>query len=307
MAKEVTLSRHYPESGSLLAQTKRLLRRFELQARKSLGQHFLIDRDVLKSIVSTAELSSTDTVVEIGPGLGMLTRELEGKAGLVIAVEVDSKLSALLRETLASSENVVIINRDILKIEPESLLQEQKAVSLPEAISPFSYKVVANLPYYITSPVMRQFLEAKVKPEIMVVMVQKEVAKAIAAEPGKMSLLSVSVQFYGKPKIIRYVPAQCFYPAPEVDSAILRVDLYPQPPIAVTDERSFFELVRAGFSAPRKQIVNSLTQGLKWPKAEVLSLLEKAGIMPQRRAEALTLDDWVLLWQVFTRERKSAC
>ena len=164
------------------------------------------------------------------------------------------------------------------------------------------YKVVANLPYYITSPVLRHFLEASAKPRLMIVMVQKEVAEAIVAKPGKMSLLSVSVQFYGEPRIISPVPAQCFYPAPKVDSAILRIDPYPQPAVAV-DEGSFFELVRAGFTAPRKQLVNSLAQGLGASKSEVLSLLETAGIVPQRRAETLTLGEWARLWQVFKEKR----
>jgi len=138
----------------------------------------------------------------------------------------------------------------------------------------------------------------------MVVMVQKEVAEAIVAEPGQMSVLSISVQFYGEPRIISYVPAQCFYPAPEVDSAILRIDLYSQPAVAVTDERGFFDLVQAGFSASRKQMVNSLAQGLGLPKAEVLSLLEKCHIVPQRRAETLSLEEWAKLWQVFTQAGK---
>ena len=303
MSKEVVRGRRYPEAGSLLAQTRRLLRHFGLQAKKSLGQHFLVDNDVLQLIVASAELTPADTVMEIGPGLGVLTRELARQAGLVIAVEVDSKLSAALKQTLAACQNVTIINRNILEIEPSSLFQERKTESLATGGTPFSYKVVAKLPYYITSPVLRHFLEAKVKPQVMVVMVQKEVAEVIVAEPGKMSLLSISVQFYGKPRIISYVPAQCFYPAPEVDSAVLRVDLYPQPAVAVS-EASFFELVRAGFCTPRKQLVNSLAYGLKWPKAEALALLAKAGIAQQRRAEALTLEEWAQLWQVFTRVRE---
>jgi 16S rRNA (adenine1518-N6/adenine1519-N6)-dimethyltransferase len=167
--------------------------------------------------------------------------------------------------------------------------------------------VVANLPYYITSPVLRHFLEASAKPQIMVVMVQKEVAEAIVAGSGRMSVLSISVQFYGEPRIISYVPARCFYPAPEVDSALLRVDLYPQPAVTVIDKGSFFELVRAGFTASRKQIANSLAQGLGLSKAEVLSLLAEASIVPQRRAETLTLDEWAQLCQVFTRAGKLAC
>ena len=255
-------------------------------------------------INSAADLTSTDVIMEVGPGLGILTKELARQAGWVVAIELDSKLAVTLERTLASFDNVSIINKDILQIDPDDLLQEQKTRFRPVINSPFSYKVVANLPYYITSPSLRHFLEALVKPRIMVVMVQKEVADAIVAEPGRMSVLSISVQFYGEPRIISYVPARCFYPAPEVDSAIMRIDLYSQPAVAVTDERGFFDLVRAGFSASRKQIVNSLAQGLGLPKAEVLSLLETAHIAPRRRAETLALEEWARLWQVFTREGK---
>lgn len=292
------------KTESLLAQTKRWLRQFDLQVRKGLGQHFLIDEEVLRLITSAAGLTATDVIMEVGPGLGILTKELARLAGWVVAIELDSKLAVALKQTLSSFDNVSIINKDILQIDPAALLQEQKT-RFPQAISsPFSYKVVANLPYYITSPVLRHFVEAPVKPQIMVLMVQKEVAEAIVAEPGQMSVLSISVQFYGEPRIISYVPAQCFYPAPEVDSAILRIDLYSQPVVAVTDERGFFDLVQAGFSASRKQIVNSLAQGLELPKAEILSLLGKSRIVPQRRAETLTLDEWAKLWQVFTQAGK---
>ena len=305
--KKAASKRHYLKEKPLLAQTRRLLRRFDLQARKSLGQHFLVDEEVLKLITSAAELTPTDVIMEIGPGLGVLTKELAGQGGWVITIELDSKLAALLEQTLASFNNVTIINEDILRIDPATLLQEQKAGFPLVKGSPFSYKVVANLPYYITSPVLRHFLEASLKPQIMVVMVQKEVAEAIVAKPGQMSMLSVSVQFYGEPTIISYVPARCFYPAPEVDSAILKINLYSQPPVEVTDKESFFELVRAGFTASRKQIGNSLAQGLELPKAECLSLLGKASIVPQRRAETLTLGEWARLWQVFTRVGKSTC
>jgi len=256
---------------------------------------------VLKLVTSSAELNPADVAMEIGPGLGVLTRELARQAGWVVTVELDSKLAAILKQTLASLDNVTIVNEDILKVDPAALLQELKA-RFPSVKN--SYKVVANLPYYITSPVLRHFLEASVKPELMVVMVQKEVAEAIVAEPGRMSVLSVSVQFYGEPRIVSYVPARCFYPPPEVDSAILRVAPYPQPRVEVTDESSFFKLVRAGFTASRKQICNSLAQGLGLPKAEVLPLLEKAGIVPRRRAETLSLDEWARLWQVFIKQGK---
>jgi len=275
-------------TGSLLTQTRRLLRQFDLRARKGLGQHFLIDGEVLQLITSAAELTPSDVVIEVGPGLGILTRELAQKAGRVIAIELDNKLAAALKQTLAPFDNVTIINDDVLKIEPQNLATD--------------YKLVANLPYYITSPVLRHFLEASAKPKLMILMVQKEVAEAIVAKPGKMSLLSVSVQFYGEPRIISDVPAQCFYPAPKVDSAILRIDPSPQPRVAVADEGSFFDLVRAGFTAPRKQLANSLAQGLGISKAEVLPLLERAGIVPQRRAETLSLEEWARLRQVFKEE-----
>ena len=289
------------KTESLLTQTKRMLRRFDLKARKRLGQHFLIDDEVQQLFTSAAELGPTDIIIEIGPGLGIMTRELAKQAGRVIAIELDNKLAALLKQTLASFDNVTIINEDILHIDPATLLREPK-MKFPPAIG--HYKVVANLPYYITSPVLRHFLEAPVKPEMMLVMVQKEVAEAIVAEPGKRSVLSISVQFYGKPGIVSYVPAQSFHPVPKVDSAILRIDVYPQPPVKVTDEGGFFEIVRAGFTASRKQIANSLAQGLKLPKPEVLSLLKKANIVPQRRAETLTLEEWAQLWQVFAREKE---
>ena len=278
---------------SLLAETKQLLRRFNLRARKRLGQRFLIDGDVLQRILSAAELTADDIVLEVGPGLGILTRELAQRTRRVIAIELDDKLSNFLKQELVSFPNVMIINEDILKIEPAILLTK-----------PERYKVVANLPYYITSPVLRHFLEATLKPSLMVVMVQKEVAEAIVAEPGKRSLLSISVQFYGRPTIIGEVPARAFYPAPEVDSAILRIDLYPKPAVAVDDTEGFFGTVRAGFASPRKQLANSLAQGLGWPKADVLTVLAEASIAPQRRAETLTLEEWAQLRQAYAQWQK---
>ena len=281
------------KNDSLLIQTRRLLRQSGIKVRKSLGQHFLIDNEVLELTTRAAELAPSDTIIEVGPGLGVLTRELAKQVRQVVAVELDDKLAALLKQALASLDNVTVVNENILNIDPSSLLGEHQ-----------SYKVVANLPYYITSPIMRHFLEAATKPELIIVMVQKEVAEVIAAEPGQRSVMSISVQYYGKPSIVSYVPARSFYPAPEVDSAILKIEVYPEPIVAVTDEKSFFELVRAGFTASRKQAANSLAKGLGIPKTEALSLLEKAGIAPQRRAETFTLEEWAQLWQVFVQVRK---
>ena len=269
----------------LLAETRRLLRQSDLRARKGLGQHFLVDGEVLEAVVAAAELEPDDLVVEVGPGRGILTRELAKRAGRVVAIELDDKLAALLKKSLASFNNVTVVNGDVLKIEPKELVGGQ------------NYKVVANLPYYITSPALRHFLEAEAKPQTMVVMVQKEVAEAIAAKPGDMSLLSVSVQFYGEPKIITTVSPQSFYPAPEVSSAILKIDIYAKPKVDV-DEAGFFDTVRAGFAAPRKQLANSLARGLGWEKSEVLPFLQKAKIDPSRRAETLNIEEWAELWRV---------
>jgi len=279
-------------AGLLLSQTKKELRRLDLHAKKGLGQHFLIDERVLKSIVSAADLSADDTVVEVGPGLGILTRELAKNAGKVIAVEIDARLASVLKETLSPWPNVTIINADILKIDPQALLDRETP-----------YKVVANLPFYIASAVLRHFLEASLKPHLMVVTVQKEVAQAIVAQPGKMSLLSVSVQFYGKPTIVEYVPARCFYPPPKVDSAIVCIDLRRRPQLAVEDEAMFFRVVRSGFSAPRKQLHNSLGQSLGISRDDVTALLEEAGISQKRRAETLSLDEWATLYRLFTERQ----
>jgi len=290
--KKIPHGKHYSSPESLLARTRKLLRRSGLRARKGLGQHFLVDEEVLSAILTAAQLAPSDMVIEVGPGLGVLTGELAKRAGRVAAVELDEKLAEILKQTLSSFKNITIINDDVLNVSPAALLREA------EVESSAGYKVVANLPYYITSPVLRRFLEAEVQPQLMVVMVQKEVAEEIAAKPGEMSLLSIGVQLYGEPEIVDYVPARCFYPAPEVDSALLKVVPYAQPPVEIADREGFFSLVRAGFSAARKQLPNSLAQGLAVSKAEALSLLERAGIEPKRRAETLSLEEWARLWRV---------
>jgi 16S rRNA (adenine1518-N6/adenine1519-N6)-dimethyltransferase len=272
----------------LLSQTKKELRRLDLWAKKGLGQHFLVDERVLASLISAAELTPDDTVVEVGPGLGILTKELARKAGRVIAIEVDTKMASALTEILISWPNVTIVNADVLASAPRAFLAKGP------------YKVVANLPYYIASAVLRHFLEAAIKPHLMVVTLQKEVAQAIVAPPGKMSLLSVSVQFYGRPAIVDYVPARSFYPRPKVDSAIVRIDLYEHPAAAVDDEAKFFRVVRSGFSAPRKQLHNSLAQGLDISSGDAAALLEEAGISQKRRAETLSVAEWAKVYRVFS-------
>lgn len=286
---------------SLRTQTKKLLRKYDIRAKKGLAQHFLIDDAVLEKILDAADIKPDDTVIEVGPGLGLMTAELAKRAGWVIAIELDNRLAEILKETLPT-ENVVVINKDVLGTDPAKLLKGS-APHFPPALC--SYKVVANLPYYITSPVLRHFLEAAVKPEIMVVMVQKEVAEVITAAAGQRSLLSIAVQFYGRPGIVANVPAASFFPPPEVDSAVVKIDVYQRPPVSVNNADAFFKLVRAGFSAARKQVANSLAQGLGLPKEAVLDLLEKAGIDPRRRAETFTLEEWARLWREVSRNESS--
>ena len=209
------------QTESLLSRTKKLLASYDLRARKGLGQNFLVDGSILKKIASAAELTSSDTVIEVGPGLGVLTETLVEQTGKVIAIELDNNLANILKTHFSESNKVTVLNEDVLKVNPADILGTET-----------NYKVVANLPYYITSAVIRHFLEATVKPTMMVLMVQKEVAQQITAQPGEMSLLSVSVQLYGKPTIVSKVAARCFYPAPNVDSAILKIAVYAQPKIA---------------------------------------------------------------------------
>lgn len=281
-------------------QVKASLHQFNLRAKKRLGQHFLVDEDVLQCIISAAELNHEDIVIEVGPGLGVLTKRLAEQVATVIAVELDSRLVSILRKILSPFPNVKIIHADILKIAPQQLLQNYSAFSERAQ----GYKVVANLPYYITSPVLRHFLQAYAKPSLMVVMVQKEVGEAIAAIPGKMSLLSISTQFYARPTIVSYVPAKSFYPSPKVDSLILRLDVYPNPPIEVSDLNGFLGIVNCGFSSPRKQLRNSLSQALGIPPSQIALLLEKAGIEAKRRAETLSLEEWKGLWEVLAPLRE---
>lgn len=272
---------------------KKTLRQSSIKAKKRLGQHFLVDRTVLETIISAAEVSPKDIVVEVGPGLGILTAELAKKAGNVITIELDTRLASDLKSKLSSISNVTIINADILEVNLANLLGKKK-----------DYKVVANIPYYITSPILHYFIGSSYKPSMMVVMVQKEVGEAIVAKPGEMTVLSVSVQVYSKPKIISYVSPQSFYPPPKVDSAIIRFDMLPEPAVKVADINNFLAFVRCGFRSPRKQLRNSLAYGLNLKPAEIIPLLADSKIEPQRRPEMLTLAEWQQLYEVAVVSRK---
>jgi len=267
---------------------RKLLHEFDIQPKKSLGQNFLVDQRVLERIVEAAELGPEDIVLEIGPGLGTLTRLLAARAGRVVAVELDSRLVEALKKILADLSNVEVIHGDILELDPVALLTRAAG---------FQYKVVANLPYYITSAILRHLLTAAVKPKLMVVTVQLEVARRIVAEPGDMSLLAVSVQFYGRPRIVARIKAGAFYPSPQVDSAVVRIDLHEQPVVEVDDVDSFFEVVRAGFAQRRKQLRNALAAELGLPTNQVAQALSRAGINPKRRAQTLNIKEWARVWK----------
>jgi 16S rRNA (adenine1518-N6/adenine1519-N6)-dimethyltransferase len=278
-----------------LADVPALLRRFAIRPKKSLGQNFLVDEAALARIVTAADLGPNDTVLEIGPGLGTLTRRLAEAAGRVIAVELDERLIPVLRFTLAPYRNVAIVHGDILDLNIAELIAPEGKLSL-------SYKVVANLPYYITSAVLRHLLEAPLRPSLMVLTVQLEVAQRLTAGPGEMSLLAVSVRVYGQPRLVARIKAGSFYPVPKVDSAVVRVDLYEQPVVPLEELEGFFEVVRAGFSGRRKQLRNALSRGLNRDAQAIALALRQAGIDPARRAETLSLEEWVRIYQNVKRQ-----
>ena len=257
-----------------------ILKRHGLRANKSLGQNFLQDPFALEKIVAAAEVQATDTVLEIGPGLGSLTRYLAASAKEVIAVELDQNLIPPLRAILASHQNVTVIQGNILELSVKEIIQKD------------GYLVAANIPYYITSAVIRHLLESDSKPRRIVLTIQKEVAERICAQPGEMSLLALSVQVYGKPYISERIPADAFFPAPKVDSAVLCIDIYPSPQIKNELLADFFQLIKAGFSQKRKKLRNSLSAGLHIAPTSAEDMLTKANIDPKRRAETLSLIEW---------------
>ena len=265
-----------------------LLRRYHLDPKQSLGQNFLVSKSELVKVVAAAELTRDSVVLEIGAGVGNLTVLLAKIAKSVTAIEIDKRFMPILHEQLDALTHVRLIQGDILKVDLASL-------DLPDG-----YIVAANIPYFITSAIVRRLLEAKTKPSRMVLTMQKEVAQRICAKPGDLSLLALSVQVYGNPLVVDSIPASAFYPAPEVDSAVLRVDLYPQPVIPMEKLPLFFQLAKAGFHQKRKTLRNSLSAGMAQERSEVERILTKSAIDPMRRAETLTLEEWGILvaeWQ----------
>jgi 16S rRNA (adenine1518-N6/adenine1519-N6)-dimethyltransferase len=268
-----------------------LLHQFGLRPDKRLGQNFLVDGAALKRVVEAADVDPQDAVLEIGPGLGSLTRYLAIQARKVVAVELDEDLLPPLAQVLSPYSNVTLVQGDILELDPARLMEES------------GYLVVANIPYYITSSLIRHLLEARRLPRRLVLTIQREVANRICGQPGSLSLLGLSVQVYGQPKIAAQIPSGAFFPSPKVDSTIVRVDIYAQPVVPPAQIKNFFRLARAGFSQKRKTLRNALSAGLAQPPGKVEALLSAASIDAKRRAETLSLQEWVLLTEIYSQEK----
>lgn len=261
---------------------KQLLTHYQIEPKKSLGQNFLFDENILAQIVEAAALEPLEPVLEIGPGLGSLTRLLAQTTAQVTAVELDNRFMPILQTELAYFDNVRLIHGDILAQDLDTLFDQP-------------YKVVANVPYYITGAILRHLLSARQKPTSLVMTVQKEVAERMTAVPPKMSLLAVSIQLYGHAEIITTIKAGAFWPRPDVDSAVIRLTLYPKQSLSFAEEKPFFALVKAGFSQKRKQLKNNLRQ-LGYNQAEITGLLDAANVDGRRRAETLTLSEWINIY-----------
>lgn len=266
-----------------------ILKKHGLRPQKSLGQNFIQDEIVLSRIVEQAGVNAQDIVLEVGPGLGSLTRHLAMAARRVTAVELDRHLIPLLQEVLLPFRNVEVIEGDILRTDPASLPLED------------GYLVVANIPYYITSALIRHLLESSRRPSRLALTVQKEVAGRICASPGELSLLALSVQVYGSPRITGRIPAGSFYPIPKVDSAVVRVDLYPKPALPQENLDTFFKLAKAGFSQKRKTLRNAISASLRWSPEKTASMLQAASVDPQRRAETVSIEEWGRIVDVYQK------
>ena len=271
--------------------TIEILQKYNFHFAKKFGQNFLIDTSVLERIIKAAQITKDDCVLEIGPGIGTMTQYLAESAGKVIAVEIDKNLIPILEETLSAYENVMVINEDVLKLDLNEIVKEHNQGR--------PIKVVANLPYYITTPIIMGLFEKHVPLESITVMVQKEVASRMQEGPGskEYGALSLAVQYYANPRIVANVPPNCFIPRPNVSSAVICLERFSEPPVEVKDERKMFALIRASFNQRRKTLVNSIgnAKELGISKEEVAQALEKMGLEATIRGEALSLEQFAKL------------
>lgn len=277
------------ENLSNISVIRDVLSRHGFSFSKGLGQNFLINPTVCPHMAEMGNAKPGWGIIEIGAGVGVLTAELARRADKVVCIEIDSRLLPVLDETLAEFDNIKIVNEDVLKVDLHKLI-EQEFAGMPVA-------VCANLPYYITSPIIMNLLEAHLPIASLTVMVQKEAAARLCAEPGsrEVGAVSIAVRYYSEPKILFQVSRGSFLPAPDVDSTVIRLDVRDRPPVEVGSEEQFFKVVRAAFSQRRKTLPNTLSAGLGIPKAQAIEMLEKAGIPTNLRAEQLTLDQFALL------------
>ena len=277
-------------------ETIAILNKYGFNFQKKFGQNFLIDTHVLEKIMDSAKITKEDCVLEIGPGIGTMTQYLAERAGHVIVVEIDKNLIPILEDTLAEYDNITIINNDILKVDMKELAEKYNGGK--------PIKVVANLPYYITTPIIMGLFESHVPLKSITIMVQKEVADRMQVGPGTKDYgaLSLAVQYYAKPEIVAIVPPNCFIPRPNVGSAVIRLTRYEQPPVQVQEEKRMFALIRASFNQRRKTLVNGLTNApeLNLSKETVLEALEKMGLAPTVRGETLNLEQFALLSNLLT-------
>ena len=266
-----------------------VLQKYNFIFQKKYGQNFLIDSHVLEKIVDAAQITGGDCVLEIGPGIGTMTQYLAESAREVVAVEIDRALIPILEDTLSAYHNVTVINQDIMKVDIQQLVQERNQ-GMP-------IKVVANLPYYITTPIIMSLLEKHVPLQSITIMVQKEVADRMQVGPGTKDYgaLSLAVQYYARPEVVANVPANCFMPRPGVDSAVIRLTRYSQPPVEVQDEKHMFAVIRASFNQRRKTLANGLANGMGIPREQVVEALEEMGLSATIRGEALTLEQFAQL------------
>ena len=281
-----------------IAYVRDLCARHGFTLSKGFGQNFIVNPGVCPKIVEAAGIGPEWGVLEVGPGIGVLTRELARRAARVVAVEVDNRLLPLLAETLAGYDNVEIVMQDILKVDIAALIRE-KFAGMPVA-------VCANLPYYITSPILMRLLEEKLPIRQITVMVQKEAAERICAAPGtrQAGAISYAVAYYAKPQVLFSVQPGSFYPPPKVTSAVIRLEVHPEPPVPVPDEAAYFRLVRAAFGQRRKTAANAISAGLGRPKAQVTAAMEQAGLPATARPEQLTLEQFAALSRALAQQPK---